>query len=54
MISSIGRSSLGGKSGAAAARSTQPFCTLAACLIRPPIDNALTDGVDRACSSVRP
>ena len=54
MISSMGRASRGGKSGAAATRSIQPFCTLAACLIRPPMDNALTDGFDRACSSVRP
>ena len=39
---------------AASTRSIQPLCTLAACLMSPPIDSALTDGVDRACSSVRP
>jgi hypothetical protein len=48
MISAIGRSSFGGYSGAALTRSIQPRCTPAACLTRPPIDSALTDGFDRA------
>jgi len=35
-------------------RSIQDFWQVVTCLISPPIDRALTDGVDRACSSVSP
>lgn len=46
--------SLGSGSGAAATLFIQPRWQLVTCLINAPIDNALTVGVARACSSVSP
>ncbi len=54
LICSNGRVSFGGASGAAATRVIQLCCIPVACLTSPPIDSALADGVERACSSVRP
>ncbi|MCV7062388.1 hypothetical protein H7I76_22190 [Mycolicibacterium vaccae] len=54
MITSNGRVSLGGAPGAGGDSRHPGALQTGGVLDQPPTDSALTEGVERACSSVRP